>query len=218
MPQALSREQARAVDRVAIEELQVPGLVLMENAGRGCVDLLQQLGCQGPVVVCCGKGNNGGDGLVIARHLAVRHIRCSAWLCLGEAGITGDALANLQMARRLGLAIHTGPPSEAEQELSEAPWIVDAMLGSGALGDPREPLAAWIRAVNQAPGEVLAVDLPSGLDCDSGKAGEPTIIAQHTATMAAPKLGLLAPQAAPFVGQVHVVELGVPWTALEQRL
>src|SRR5688500_7504074 len=101
----LSREQCRELDRRAIEEYGIPGLVLMENAGRGCVDVLERLGIGGPVVILCGKGNNGGDGFVIARHLELRGHACRVLLLRPPDELTGDAATNFAILRRTGVPI-----------------------------------------------------------------------------------------------------------------
>src|SRR5437870_12094342 len=100
----LSREQLREIDRLAVEEFGVPGVVLMENAGRGAAEVLLSLGVHGPVVVCCGKGNNGGDGFVIARDLANQQVPVSVLLFADPATLTGDAAAHYRIAVQLGLS------------------------------------------------------------------------------------------------------------------
>jgi NAD(P)H-hydrate epimerase len=212
---ALSRTEVREVDRRAIEDYGMSGLVLMENAGRGCVEVLQSLGCRGPVAVVCGKGNNAGDGFVIARHLGIRGIAVKVLLLAPAAELRGDAAANYAVIAQSGLPIVdlTGASAFGEllaSELARAEWIVDALLGTGASGQPRPPIDEAIRAMNASPAKRLGIDLPSGLDCDSGIPAEPTIRANHTCTFVAPKLGFKNPQAATYLGQVHVVDIGVP--------
>ncbi len=210
----LSRAEVRDIDRRAIDEFGLSGIVLMENAGRGCVEVLCQLGCRGPVAIACGKGNNAGDGFVIARHLDQRGLDVRILLSGAPAELKGDALINYNVVRRSGLAIHDFSqgfdPAAFARRLAGAEWIVDALLGTGASGPPREPLAAAIRALNAAAGKKLAVDLPSGLDCDTGEAAEPTFRADHTCTFVAPKLGFAAASARAVLGQVHVVPIGLP--------
>ena len=125
---ALNREQSRDIDRRAIEEYGFKGLVLMENAGRGCVDVLERLGIEGAVVILCGKGNNAGDGFVIARHLAIRGYECRVVLISPETELSGDAAANYQIIAKLGLPMHR---SLDEVRQFSADWIVDALLGTG---------------------------------------------------------------------------------------
>jgi NAD(P)H-hydrate epimerase len=203
---ALSREQVRAVDRRAIDVYGMSGLVLMENAGRGCVDVLQSLGCGGPVAVVCGKGNNAGDGFVIARHLSIRGIAVKVLLTAPAAELRGDAAANFAIILKCGLPIL----DFSESELSGADWIVDALLGTGSTGAPRPPMDVAIRAMNASPARKLAVDLPSGLDCDTGVPADPTFRADHTCTFVATKLGFANPLAAPYLGQVHILDIGTP--------
>src|SRR5215813_6436727 len=110
-PFYLTREQARTLDRRAMEELGIPGIVLMENAGRGMAELLRTLGIGGPVVVCCGKGNNGGDGFVIARHLDNAGVGVRVLLFADPAGLTGDAAINCHIVQRsaIPLEVFAGP-------------------------------------------------------------------------------------------------------------
>jgi NAD(P)H-hydrate epimerase len=216
---ALSRAEVRDVDRQAIQKYGMSGLVLMENAGRGCVDVLLGLGCRGPVAVVCGRGNNAGDGFVIIRHLENQGIVAKA-LLLGPPGdLKGDAAANYAILEKAGSAIVdlSGPLDLAllDAELAGVEWVVDALLGTGVTGAPRPPWDAVIRRLNEHGARRLAVDLPSGLDCDTGLPAEPTIRADHTCTFVAPKIGFANPSAAACLGQVHVVDIGVPRQLLE---
>ena len=217
---ALSRAQVREVDRRAIAEYGMSGLVLMENAGRGCADVLCALGCRGPVAVVCGKGNNAGDGFVIARHLDLRGIRVKVLLLGSPGDLRGDAAANCAILERCDVPIinvsgaFDWVPFEAE--LTEAEWIVDALLGTGATGRPRPPLDESIRCLNSHPARKLAVDLPSGLDCDTGLAAEPTFRADHTCTFVARKIGFDNPAASEYVGQIHVLDIGAPRKLVEE--
>ncbi|WP_146568146.1 NAD(P)H-hydrate epimerase [Posidoniimonas corsicana] len=217
----LTRDQARRVDQHAIHQLGYPGPVLMENAGRGCVDLLARLGIDGPVVVLCGKGNNAGDGFVIARRLALHGTPCRVVLACDPSELSGDALTAHQMLRPCGVPEHViaDPTNKTLDPIGGgASWIVDALLGTGAKGDPRAPMDALIRWANAQPARRLAVDLPSGLDCDTGVPGEPTFRADFTATFIAPKAGFQTPAAKPFLGEVHTVDIGVPPSAVEAAL
>jgi NAD(P)H-hydrate epimerase len=218
----LTREQARRLDRLAMEEIGIPGIVLMENAGRGMAELLLRLGVRGPVVVCCGKGNNGGDGLVIARHLANAGTRVHILLFADPEKLPADARANHGIVTRtcaleqgrggLALEVLAGEVEDARlrEEMARADWVVDALFGSGLRGSVPSPFDRVIAAVNACSGRVLAVDVPSGLDSDSGQPVGPTVRAHHTATVAAPKKGFLDPSAAAWLGQVHVIDMGCP--------
>ncbi len=213
----LTRAEVRDLDRRAVEEFGMNSLVLMENAGRGATDVLCSLGIDGPVVICCGKGNNAGDGFVVARHLQLRGyaVRVLAWSTLEQ--LTPDAAANAKILQELGIAIawfsnaetDTAAAQTLENACRGAAWIVDALLGTGATGSPRSPLDGVIRMVNASGAPIFALDVPSGLDCDTGEPADPTIRARHTCTFAALKPGLIVPAAAEFVGQVHVADIGV---------
>jgi NAD(P)H-hydrate epimerase len=225
----LTREQSRELDRRAIEEYGISSLVLMENAGRGCVDVMQRLGINGPVAILCGKGNNAGDGFVMARHLAIRGYECRVLLLapavdpVGE--LRGDAAANYALLSSKDVEITTfpqpddlpfeSPPYVAGQldfHTTGCEWFVDALLGTGATGDPRPPYDAaidWMNAREKSR-RVLAVDVPSGLDCNTGQPSKHTVRADHTCTFAALKTGFLQPAAKQFTGTVHVCDIGVP--------
>jgi len=210
----LTRHQVRELDRRAMDEFSVPGIVLMENAGRGVADTIVELGLPGPVLICCGKGNNAGDGLVIARHLENRGLATGVLLWAKPDQLPPDAATNLKIVRAAGIPLEM---MEADQSagalaarLAEAGTIIDALLGTGATGEPRPPLDQVIDQLNGSGKPIVAVDLPSGLDCDTGQAARHTIRAAHTCTFVAPKPGLLAPHAAPYVGQLHVIDIGAP--------
>lgn len=223
---SLTVEEARAVDRRAVEAYGMPSLILMENAGRGCADRLERRGVRGPVVVCCGKGANGGDGFVIARHLELRGrlVRVALWA--DPAEVRGDAAVNLrilQLGRTpLDRFDAIDDPSRLDQRLDAlldgADWIVDALLGTGSQGEPRSPLDHVIRRLNAAPARRLAVDLPSGLDADSGRPARTTFQADVTCTFVAPKRGFDAPEARPWLGEVEVCDIGVPRRLLDETL
>jgi NAD(P)H-hydrate epimerase len=212
-PLVFSREQCRLVDRLAVERYGMPSIVLMENAGRGVVDRIQRLGVVGPVLVCCGKGNNAGDGFVIARHLDVRALPVRVMIWADPSSLTGDAAINFGILSRSGVSIDVCQRHDAaalDRNLTDAEVVVDALLGTGATGEPRAPLDAVIDQLNASAARRLAIDLPSGLDCDTGIAARHTIRASHTFTFVATKPGFLTPQAAAYTGQVHVCDIGVP--------
>jgi NAD(P)H-hydrate epimerase len=214
-PQVLTRAQVRRVDQLAIERYSMSGLVLMENAGRGVVDVLLQLDpAPRSVAILCGKGNNAGDGFVIARHLNIRGIRVSALLLAPCSDLPGDARANAD------ILAHTDVPmieladgdaaAQLDQHAAGAAWLIDAMLGTGATGEPREPIASAIRWMNASSARRLAVDLPSGLDCDTGRPAAATVRADVTCTFVAMKPGFLQPAAKPYLGDVRIISIGVP--------
>lgn len=228
MTRILNRNQVREVDRRAIQDYGMSGLVLMENAGRGVTDVLcaQWSGRNDffgkpatPVTIVCGKGNNGGDGFVIARHLDLRGVDVRVLLLANPAELTGDAAANYSIVQKAGLAIElfTAPLNIAQFDvaLAGSAWLVDAILGTGAIGEPKSPYAEAIDRMNASGIPILAVDLPSGLDCDTGEAAQHTIQAKHTCTFVAAKPGFFVDGAKPYVGQLHVLDIGVPRRLLE---
>lgn len=216
----LNRGAVRDVDRRAIEDFHIPGIVLMENAGRGCADILCRIDAVGPVVICCGKGNNAGDGLVLARHLDQRGISIQLLFWSDPAQLQGDAAVNYDIAVRAGLPLQIADPAAPlaalEPHLAGARWIVDALLGTGAIGAPRPPLEQVLARVNSCSARKMALDLPSGLDCDTGQPATRTFRADHTCTFVAAKPGLLAASAKPWVGQLHVIDIGIPRALLSQ--
>jgi NAD(P)H-hydrate epimerase len=214
----ISRQQARELDRRAVEDYGMHSLMLMENAGRGVADTLCGLGVQGRVIICCGVGNNGGDGFVIARHLDLRGHEVQVLLCADAARLTGDALVNYRVLEKSGVLIVPLNVEHLDKLLPAADWIVDALLGTGAKGEPRAPLDTVIERVNAQAARVLAVDLPSGLDCDTGQPAQHTIKAAHTCTFVAPKPGFLMPAAAPYLGTLHVLDIGAPRKLVEEVL
>lgn len=211
----LSRDQVRAFDQHAIQKLGIPGPVLMENAGRGAAQVLQSLGINGRVVICCGKGNNGGDGLVMARHLANWGFDAACFVFAMPEDLTADALLQFKIVQNMGRPLRIVDVENQLDELTaifaNADWLVDALFGTGLTGSVRAPLDRVIDRINVSGKRVLAVDIPSGLDCDTGLPLGPTIRAEHTVTFVAPKLGFRNPASAEFTGRVHVVDIGISY-------
>lgn len=217
----LTRSQVRELDRRAIEEFGIPGIVLMENAGRGVADLLCQLGISGRVVICCGKGNNAGDGLVIARHLQLRGYAVDVWTWSDPGTWSGDAAINVSICQSAGIALTEASedwPSVFAKALQSAGWVVDALLGTGATGAPRDPLGRVIQMMNASPAKKMAVDVPSGLDCDTGIAEGDVFRAGHTCTFVAPKPGMILPEAKSATGELHVADIGAPRVLVDEML
>ena len=229
IPVATAEEMRRA-DRRATERYGVPSLLLMENAGRGAADALER--ALGPVrgrrvAVVCGKGNNGGDGFVVARHLLGRGGRVSAWLVGRADDVRGDARVNLEALRRAGEPVTEAPaPAEAafgrlRAALAEADVVVDAVLGTGVRGPATGAIAAAIEAINAAGSAgrpVCALDLPSGLPSDGEAPAGPVVRAQVTVTFGLPKLGLVLPAGAAHAGRIEIADLGIPRAWLEEGI
>ena len=213
----LTRGEVRDVDRRAIEEFGLPGVVLMENAGRNAAALLHERAPAARVAIVCGKGNNAGDGFVIARHLV--NLGHEVWLLLAcnPVEFRGDAAINWKVVEKIGIpatVLATVARDEGERALAGADWIVDALLGTGAMGAPRGVIATAIEAVNAVASRdhvgVFAIDLPSGLDCDTGQAPGACIRANMTGTFVARKVGFDRPEAAAYLGDVQVLDIGAP--------
>ncbi len=212
---AITRDQSRDLDRRAIDEFGVPAIVLMENAGRAMAELLLALGIQGSVAICCGKGNNGGDGLVIARHLDKAGIPVRVLLFARVDELTQDAAINWHIVEqsridRSILPDDTFHDARLHDELASAHWVVDALFGSGLSGPVRPPFDRVITAINASHAQVLAVDIPSGLDCDTGRPMGATVRADHTAAVMATRVGFELPASRVWVGRVHVIDIGAP--------
>lgn len=197
-------ERMRALDRWAIEERGIPGLTLMERAGAGLAAAVVELAPGGPVAVACGKGNNGGDGYVAARLLREQGREVRVLAVADPADLRGDAA---ESARRL-----VGDPPEpfVPQRLAGAAVAVDCLLGTGASGAPHGPVAEAIEALNACDAEVVAADVPSGVDASTGEVAGAAVRAARTATFAAAKPGLWIAPGKVLAGDVVVVDIGIP--------
>lgn len=215
-PRTLSREQARRIDTLAVDKLGVPSIALMENAARQVADhAMAMLGADAAkrhVLILCGGGNNGGDGLAAARHLHLRGVAVHIVLLTPPTKYTGDAGANLAICRNLGLTITQAAdaPMQTVGNLDPADLVIDALLGTGLSSEVRSPQRDMIAWLNDQPADVLAVDNPSGLDCDKGVPLGIAVKAARTVTFVARKPGFDADSAAQFVGAVYVADIGVP--------
>lgn len=219
--------QSRLVDEVAIHRFGMLGLVLMENAGRGAADFIAGLVNHGAkIVVVCGTGNNGGDGLVIARHLHARSLSVTVWMIGDRHKLTADAAANLAILEQTSVPCRWLPASsdaveittimqQAIDELQCATLVVDAMLGTGSKGELRGTFAKMVHHANRSPAIRVAIDVPTGLDAQTGSNSVETLRAHHTLTFVAAKVGLLESEAEPFVGELHILPIGIPPEVLE---
>lgn len=218
----ITRESSRAVDRHATEVLQIPSMCLMENAGAGSARLVLELGYaeSGGVLIVCGTGNNGGDGMVVARHLFVAGFRTELVLLPVPPGrsMAPDAANQLRICRSLEIPTQNLGEEAALQKLETSlcgvDSVVDGLFGTG-LDRPVTGLAAEVvQILNASDVPRIALDVPSGLDCDLGTpAGSPTapcIRAAVTLTFVAPKLGFAVDGSQAYTGDVHVVGIGAP--------
>jgi NAD(P)H-hydrate epimerase len=208
----LTREQVRQIDRLAVERYHIPGVVLMENAAIAAANVavsMVEAVQRRFVLVLCGGGNNGGDGLAIARHLHNRQFGIKIFLTTDPKKYAGEAKANWDVVQAMGLPITQADPTEIVRE--RPILIVDAVFGTGLTSQPREPFPAIVAAVGQTGSPVLAIDIPSGLDCDTGRPlGAACITAQRTITFVAEKAGFAAPEAKRYLGKVIVGDIGCP--------
>ncbi len=225
MPRTCTREQVRELDRRAIEDYGIPGLVLMENAGRGAAAIaVEMLGepWDKRVVIFCGRGNNGGDGYVVGRHLHNRGIRVDFILACNPENMReeSDAGVNLAIVRNMGLPIHVADSDEGEADAAvlagAADLIVDALLGTGLTGHVREPFLSLIRLINAADKPVLSIDMPSGLDANTGDVLGAAVRAESTATFVLPKRGFYLLQGPGHTGEVKVVDIGMPKELIDE--
>jgi len=203
----LTTAQMVEVDRLMIEEWQISLIQMMENAGRNLAELTRRyLGgsvAGKKVVVLSGMGNNGGGGMVAARHL-------HNWGALIDLAIIGDKeklkeipAAQAMIANKLGIVT-------SQPELSSADVIIDALIGYGLTGAPRSPIAMWVTQANASAKPIIALDNPTGLNTTSGIPSDPCIRAAVTLTLALPKVGLLKEEAKPYVGMLYLADIGVP--------
>ena len=220
----LTVEQSRAVDRLAIEAYGMHSLVLMENAALGCVEWLQHR-CVTPQVtsILCGRGNNGGDGLAIARHLTVRGWPCQVILLGPSAKLSTDAQANLRILTAgeggINIEILDGSlPAAVRTRLSQSTVVIDALLGTGAGGAPRAPLDDWLREANKCQALRVAIDVPTGVDPETGEAATGHFLAADTLTFVSMKPAMAFPNAERVFGQVHVLPIGIPVQMMHEIL
>jgi len=221
----LAVAEMREVDRLTTERYGVPGLTLMENAGGSVAEFMRQ---KFPhlerrrIVVLCGKGNNGGDGFVVARKLRELGNAPSVYLFASPEEMRGDAAVNRDRWRDSGGEMHTvsGPEgmAAARHALGTAEIVVDALLGTGTRGPVEGVLREAIEAVNTRRAEqtLVAVDIPSGANADNGEVGSVAVQADYTITFTAPKIGMLGGRASECCGRLVVRDIGSPWELIEE--
>ena len=223
----MSRDEVRAFDSWAINTLGIPGVVLMENAGRSCAELIKEKlskvtrprVCPVPsryrVCIFCGTGNNGGDGFVIARHLLNIGYKVTVVICGERDKVKGDAKINLDILERLGQTIEQLNLNESDISgrikffAAGADMLVDGLFGTGLSGRISDQFRQLIECINASNCPILAVDIPSGLDCDTGQPLGAAIKADYTVTFVAVKKGLTSPNAVQYTGEIFVASIGV---------
>lgn len=210
----LSTAATREIDRRAIEEFGMNSLVLMENAALNCMNSIRQRYPNRPrTVVLCGSGNNGGDGIAIARHLRTHGWACNCFVLGGLEKLSADARANAQILARPGSGLQLLDShlfTAALPSIRDAQLIVDAMLGTGASGNPRPPYAAWIEAANSSYAARIAIDIPTGVHADTGEVSQPYFRADATLTLVALKPAMIVPHANALFGDIEVLPIGIP--------
>lgn len=218
----VSADQMKMLDRKTIDDIGIPGAVLMENAGRGTVEHIRRryphVGT-GRIVVLCGRGNNGGDGFVIARYFFNAGARVAVLLFAPGEQVSGDARVNmdafLNMGGRVQEIADEAGWQEMAAEIAHAGLIVDALLGTGLSSEVKGLYRKVIEDVNAAAAPVVSVDIPSGLDATSGRILGTSVRADLTCTYGLPKIGLLVYPGAARVGTLEVVDIGIPHGLIE---
>jgi hydroxyethylthiazole kinase-like uncharacterized protein yjeF len=214
----MTKDQVRSVDSWAINELGIPGVVLMENAGRSCAELIQEKlkDITAPkVCIFCGTGNNGGDGYVIARHLLNNGYKVQVVICGDPQKIKGDAKINLDVLEKLGQPMDqlnprdNDVPARIKKFTADADMIVDGLFGTGLSGQLRDDYIRLIENINDCDCPILAVDIPSGLDCDTGRPLGAAVKANWTVTFVAVKKGFVCEGAASYTGDIFVASIGI---------
>ena len=209
--------EMQAMDHRTIEEFGIPGRVLMENAGRGATRFLLQ---QFPhiqnkkVGVIAGRGNNGGDGFVIARYLKQRDISVGIYLLGNASGLQGDALANLKLLKPLGVPVIEIPDEASfrlsKSEMDDLDFWIDAILGTGLKSEVKKYYRMIIDYINNQKRPIFSVDLPSGLNSDTGQICGACIRADATATFAYAKIGHMIYPGAGYTGKLKIIDIGIP--------
>lgn len=208
-------KEMQSLDRRAESDFGIPALLLMENAGRGIAELVKRRGKQGGVAIVCGKGNNGGDGFVAARHLVNQGFRVSVILAAEPDELKKDAALNFNIIRLMGIPIlrySTEKKAVVRTRLRKVSVIVDAVFGIGLKSAVREPCLSLIRLINESNRYTIAVDVPSGLEADTGKILGDAVYADETGTLGLMKSGLLKGQGPQTAGKITVIDISLPLT------
>ncbi|MBI4832475.1 MAG: NAD(P)H-hydrate epimerase [Candidatus Lindowbacteria bacterium] len=215
IPKYVTPDEMKRIDKFAIETVRIPGVVLMENAGRAVFEAAYAAlaGRDVPALVFCGRGNNGGDGFVAARHLINNRIETHVFLVGGASKVKGDARVNLRILQNMGVPINRVTKkslAELRKQMKRCGMIIDALLGTGLSGEVSGLYRDVIMLINEAGCPVMAVDTPSGLDGVTGKPLGIAVVANMTVTFQLPKKGFENPLARNYTGQLKVVDIGIP--------
>ena len=221
----------QAIDRRAAEEFGIPSLLLMENAGRGVAEIVSEIASSASrpprndviasgakqsqsILIFCGKGNNGGDGLVAARHLHNRGFHVHVLLLANLDELKNDAAVNFSIVQRMKIPVQTilveKDLAKIPESLQKSDFVVDALFGIGLRSELEEPFSSAVEAINDSRKKVIAVDIPSGLDADTGQVLGIAVNATATATLGLPKKGLVEREGPLYSGQITVVDIGLP--------
>ena len=217
-------EEMQELDRKAIETYRIPGIVLMENAGRGAAELILNTFPdlhKKKVAIIAGKGNNGGDGLVIARYLLNKGISVRVYLLADPKGLRGDAETNFNIFHRMKGEVISVPSSKdyikVKRDLERFDILVDGIFGTGLDAEVRGYYREVIDHLNMLQKPMVAIDIPSGLDADTGKPLGTAVHASLTITFGLPKIGHLIPPGLDYVGEVKVIDIGIPKRLVEEE-
>ncbi len=211
---SVSTKRMKELDQIAIQEYGIPSLVLMENAGRGISELAANIPHISTVLVVAGKGNNGGDALVAARHLSNQGVCVSVVLLTHQVALTGDAKTNFEIIQKMKIHFVT---IESDQKIGKfkkliksSDLVIDGIFGVGLSRPVSGFFAKVIECVNQASKDVISVDIPSGLDGDSGKILGACVKAKITGTLGVAKRGLFKNDGPKYAGEVRVIDISIP--------
>jgi hydroxyethylthiazole kinase-like uncharacterized protein yjeF len=224
MMKVATAEEMQELDRKAIETYRIPGIVLMENAGRGAAEVISNFFPEihkKKVAIIAGKGNNGGDGFVIARYLLNQGIYVRVYLLTDPKGLRGDAETNFSIFHRIKGEVVSVPSSKdyikVKRDLEKFDILVDGIFGTGLDAEVRGYYREVIDHLNTLQRPIVAIDIPSGLDADTGKPLGTAIRASLTITFGLPKIGHLIPPGLDYVGKVKVIDIGIPKRLVEEE-
>jgi len=211
---AVTSEQMRRLDQASIEKYSIPSILLMENAGRAVASAVIREYGNCPVLVFAGKGNNGGDGLVVARDLVNHGSPVRVVLLEDPEQLKPDPLLNFRIARKMKIPMTLARPKMTERVFEacsrKAAVIVDAIFGIGLNSPVRGVFASAIRAIRRSGRPVVSIDIPSGLDADTGEIHGDAVTAERTVTLGLPKRGLTRQEGPAHAGKIEVADIGIP--------